>query len=476
MRSSYRWREHLLGSLHGQLQLATYLVVFVGFTGASSVGLFLGQRNMFANEHLVARASIEESDNVIQNFTGDRAALQKELLFHSGNKNQLWVEYENGELIYPEVQGAPGEDLISIAMASNPSKQVGLQSFIEINDSQHIVELLKEFPNGTRLWTISETESSLKALSNYLALMILVWGSCLAITLLAVSWVVRKIVKPLDELNLATADLNAENLSNKYLQLDHAPSEVILLQDTFNSLVERLALSWSRQRQFAAVISHEFRTPMTVISGFIQSVLNRSQGKLDSQQRKSLEIANSEVLRLNRMLSDLLDLSRADNQQLSIRREPFGLIPNLEQSLKLAQAAYSNPISNNIDDLPCLEARGDSDRLIQCIGNLIGNAVKYSDDDAPIDLYVTYDDLQVVISIVDRGQGIPDDQQERIFERFTHAEGVVLPPGQSSTGLGLSIVKMLVERMGGSIKISSKVGEGSSFSLHLPLVIHDNPK
>lgn len=476
MRSSYRWREHLLGSLHGQLQLATYLVVFVGFTGASTVGLFLGQRNMFANERLMARASIEESDNIIQSFTGDRAALQKELLFHSGNKNQLWVEYENGELIYPEVQGAPGEDLFSIAMDSNPSKQVGLQSFIEINDSQHIVELLKEFPNGIRLWTISETESSLKALSNYLALMILVWGSCLAITLLAVSWVVRKIVKPLDELNLATADLNAENLSNKHLQLDHAPAEVILLQDTFNSLVERLALSWSRQRQFAAVISHEFRTPMTVISGFIQSVLNRSQGKLDSQQRKSLEIANSEVLRLNRMLSDLLDLSRADNQQLSIRREPFDLIPNLEQSLKLAQAAYSNPISNNIDNLPCLEARGDSDRLIQCIGNLIGNAVKYSDDDAPVDLYVTYDDLQVVISIVDRGQGIPDDQQERIFERFTHAEGVVLPPGQSSTGLGLSIVKMLVERMGGSIKISSKAGEGSSFSLHLPRVIHDNPK
>lgn len=472
MRSSYRWRERLLGSLQGQLQLATYLVVFVGFTGASSVGLFLGQRNMFANERLLARASIEESENVIQNLTGDPAALEKQLLFHSGNKNQLWVEYENGDLFYPEVRGAPSEDLFGIAMASNPSRQVGLQSFIEINDSQHFVELLKEFPNGARLWTISETESILKALSNYLGLMILVWGSCLAITLLAVSWVVRKIVKPLDQLNLATADLNAENLSNTRLQLDQAPAEVIQLQDTFNSLVERLALSWSRQRQFAAVISHEFRTPMTVISGFIQSVLNRSQGKLATQQRTSLEIANSEILRLNRMLSDLLDLSRADNQQLSIRREPFDLIPNLEQSLKLAQAAYSNPISNNIEDLPFLEARGDSDRLIQCIGNLIGNAVKYSDDDAPIGLYVTYDVLQVVISIVDRGQGIPDHQQERIFQRFTRAEGVEVPRGQSSTGLGLSIVKMLMERMGGSIKVSSKSGEGSSFSLHLPRVIH----
>ena len=65
MRSSYRWREHLLGSLQGQLQLATYLVVLVGFTGASSVGLFLGQRHLFANERLLARASLEESENVI---------------------------------------------------------------------------------------------------------------------------------------------------------------------------------------------------------------------------------------------------------------------------------------------------------------------------------------------------------------------------------------------------------------------------
>lgn len=471
MRSSYRWREHLLGSLQGQLQLATYLVVLVGFTGASSVGLFLGQRHIFANERLLARASLEESGNVIQSLTGDPAALEEQLRSHSGDQNHLWVESANGDLFYPELKGAPGEGMFSAAMASNPSREVGLQSFIDIDDSQYLVELVKEFPDGARLWTISDTESSLQALSHYLALMILVWGSCLAITLLTVGWVVRKIVNPLDQLNLATADLNADNLSNTRLHLDQAPAEVIQLQDTFNSLVERLALSWSRQRQFAAVISHEFRTPMTVISGFIQSVLNRSHGKLASQQRTSLEIANSEILRLNRMLSDLLDLSRADNQQLSIRREPFDLLPNLEQSLKLAQAAYGNPISNNLEDVPFLEARGDSDRLIQCVGNLIGNAVKYSGDDAPIDLHVAYDDLQVVISIVDRGQGIPDDQQERIFQRFTRAEGVVLPRGQSSTGLGLSIVKMLMERMGGSVKVKSKSGEGSSFSLYLPRVV-----
>ena len=168
----------------------------------------------------------------------------------------------------------------------------------------------------------------------------------------------------------------------------------------------------------AAAISHEFRTNDCYFRLYSVGILNRSQDNLSSQQLKSLEIANTEILRLNRMLSDLLDLSRSDNQQLSIRREVFDLTPTLEQSLKLAKAAYSNPIATNFHYLPFLEARGDSDRLIQCIGNLIGNAVKYSDDDASIDLRVVYDDSQIAISVIDHGQGIPDDQQDRIFQRL----------------------------------------------------------
>ena len=173
---------------------------------------------------------------------------------------------------------------------------------------------------------------------------------------------------------------------------------------------------------------------------------------------------------MNRMLSDLLDLSRADNQQLSIRREIFELIPSLEQVLKLANAAYDNPITDNLRELPYLEVVGDPDRLVQCIGNLIGNAVKYSGKGSPIDLQVSSDDSKVTVSVSDRGQGIPTDQLDNIFERFTRAKGVVLPSGESSTGLGLSIVKMLMEAMGGTVSVCSTVGEGSIFSLQLPLL------
>ena len=107
--------------------------------------------------------------------------------------------------------------------------------------------------------------------------MILIWESCLTFTLLAASLVVRKIAKPLNQLNLATADLNADNLSDTRLQLDQAPTEIEDLQDTFNSLVERLAQSWSQQKQFISTVSHELRTPLTIVQGYHYRTIKRSK-------------------------------------------------------------------------------------------------------------------------------------------------------------------------------------------------------
>ena len=116
MRSSSRWRERLLGSLQGQLQLAKYLVVFVGFTGASSVGLYLGQRNVFSKERQLAQASVEECTYAIENLTENPVALEKQLLFHSGIKNQLWVEDKNADLFYSNIHGAPSKEAFNKAI------------------------------------------------------------------------------------------------------------------------------------------------------------------------------------------------------------------------------------------------------------------------------------------------------------------------------------------------------------------------
>lgn len=295
-------------------------------------------------------------------------------------------------------------------------------------------------------------------------------GTEMILILLTVTVLILSARRPLRMIRQDLSTINLSSLQGAKLPTDNAPVELLPLLEEFNQMVERLQNSSTNQKQFAATISHEFRTPLTVISGFIQSVLYRGQDKLANQQLKALEVADQEVLRLNRMLSDLLDLSRADNQQLSIRRESFELIPSLEQALQLAQAAYKNPFRDNISELPYLEVVGDSDRLVQCISNLIGNAVKYSTEDSPIELKVNHGDGQVTINVIDQGQGIPADQLERIFQRFVRAEGVALPKGQSSTGLGLSIVKMLMEAMGGSVSVQSKLEEGSCFNIHLPLI------
>ena len=95
MASRYRWRQQLLGSLQGQLQLATYLVVFLGFTGASSVGLLIGQRNLLANDQQLARQSISLCDKAISDLQNEPARLEQELLFHSSANTSLWIQTAN---------------------------------------------------------------------------------------------------------------------------------------------------------------------------------------------------------------------------------------------------------------------------------------------------------------------------------------------------------------------------------------------
>ena len=135
MVSRYRWRQQLLGSLQGQLQLATYLVVFLGFTGASSVGLLIGQRNLLANDQQLARQSIALCDKAIRGLHNDPARLEQELLFHSNANTSLWIEDNSGTLLRPRIHRSLSDAAIQTAMAINPGRDPGLQRTISVNAS-----------------------------------------------------------------------------------------------------------------------------------------------------------------------------------------------------------------------------------------------------------------------------------------------------------------------------------------------------
>ena len=476
MPSQRRWRQRLLGSLQGQLQLATYLVVFAGFTGASTAGLWVGQRNLIHNETQALQSSASSIQACLRaNQSADASAdrgndldnLRQELLVHSSHRTQMWIEQPDGSLILPESNHLSISDTaIQAAMQGNPGRIQGLQKQISVGETRYLSELVDQLSSGGRLWILQEVGANQQALGNYLQLMILTWGSCLALTLLAVSWLVRRIVKPLEQLNATTSLVTADNLNTARLQLTKGPIEVVQLGQTYNELLERLALSWSQQRQFVSAVSHELRTPLTIVQGYIHRTIKRGDN-LSSDQVHGLQTAKDESIRMQRLMDELLDLSRGDSGQLAIACEPVRLADQLEQVADMARHTLQRPLQLDLPDDPQQRdaiAQADPARLRQVLLDLIENADKYSPEGRPILLKLQHDGNNAAIEVIDQGIGIPDDELDAVFERFQRGSNA---PVKTGSGLGLSLVKLLVVGMGGSIEVRSRLNEGRCFTVHL---------
>jgi len=259
--------------------------------------------------------------------------------------------------------------------------------------------------------------------------------------------------------------ISAEDLSQAKLQLSHAPSEVKALAQTFNHMLLRLSEAWEQQRQFVSNVSHELRTPLTVVLGYLHSVLRRSN-QLNDYQKEALETAAAEAERTVHLLQDLLDLARADSGYMHYHVEPVMLNGLVAEVASMAEK-FSNRFIQVEASKP-VEALADRDRLKQVLINVVDNAVKYSELDQAIELRVERLEQQAMIQIRDRGVGIPLQDQSRIFERFYRVDEA-RARSTGGHGLGLAIVKTLVEGMGGSVTVRSKPGEGSVFTITLPL-------
>jgi heavy metal sensor kinase len=291
---------------------------------------------------------------------------------------------------------------------------------------------------------------------------------CILATLLvtiAIALRIRRSLQPLQDMNRMAGAISADDLSQAKLQLSHAPTEVKELALTFNMMLSRLSDAWEQQRQFVGNVSHELRTPLTVVLGYLQSLLRRSTNLTD-YQKEALETAASEADRTVRLLQDLLDLARADSGYTHYLLEPIPLNDLLYEVAGMAEK-FSNRLLQ-VTATKTVVAIVDRDRLKQVLINLIDNAVKYSAVDQPIDLSLEATERQATIQVRDRGVGIPLQDQSRIFERFYRVDEA-RARSTGGHGLGLAIVKTLVEGMGGTISVRSKLGEGTVFTIVLPL-------
>jgi signal transduction histidine kinase len=213
-------------------------------------------------------------------------------------------------------------------------------------------------------------------------------------------------------------------------------------------------------------VSHELRTPLTFVKGYVELLLACDAGPLTDLQKEYLEVVIEKTDTVTRLVSDIMFLQQAD--QLP-KKTLISLTKLARRALQgcaaTAEQAHLSLVENMPDDLP--PVKGDAGRLQQVFDNLLGNAIKFSPQGGHIT--VTVEDIGEMeqVSVSDEGVGIPEDQQERIFERFYQVDGSARRRF-AGIGLGLTIAKRIVEAHGGEMWVKSAPGEGSTFYFTIP--------
>ncbi len=237
---------------------------------------------------------------------------------------------------------------------------------------------------------------------------------------------------------------------------------VIAMRD----VTERRAVDRMKD-EFIGTVSHELRTPLTAIRGFVELVADGEAGPVTAAQRAFLDIAARNADRLGALINDLLDVTRIESQNFELRAETVDLSATLGEviaTFRLAAERKGLTFVADLDPLPPIV--GDRDRLIQLFGNLVSNAIKYTPA-GEVGIRVRAEAGDARVDVFDSGIGLSAEEQERLFTKFFRGEGRVVAEA-GGTGLGLVIVKGIVERHGGRIEVVSAPGQGTCFRVILP--------
>jgi signal transduction histidine kinase len=289
----------------------------------------------------------------------------------------------------------------------------------------------------------------------------------------------RSIVKPILEIKAVARQIAEGNLSVK--ANENYTDEVGELGADFNHMIssikstEELRVNTEKLREinkakaeFIAMISHELKTPLVPIKGYVEMLRNESYGKLNDNQKEKLEIIKNSSESLLRIIADLLDAQKIELGQLKYNKKENNLKFILEKAVDTMNIqAMSSQIQLLIkaDDL---RVYCDEDRIHQVVTNLIKNGLKACQPKiGKIEIFSEEFANEVKVSIRDNGSGIPDNELDKLFNKF-YQVNTSTTREKDGSGLGLSICKGIVEAHNGEIKVESKLGQGTTFSFTLP--------
>ena len=283
-------------------------------------------------------------------------------------------------------------------------------------------------------------------------------------------WLTRYIARPVRDLEQGMEEVANGNFTYK-LQLSPSRSDEFgRLAASFEQMSKQLAELDKLKAEFVSVASHELKTPINVVQGYVQLLEEGVYGALNDAQKDVLQTLEVQIQTLARLVRQLLDISRfeARGGKLDVRRVQLGpFLDDLERAFQvLALQRGIRFLVRRGDNLPG-EVLWDADRMNEVLGNLLSNAFKFTQRGGEVELSIDSVDGTVTIDVRDSGAGIPPEQVPHIFEKFFQADNQ-RSASQKGSGLGLAIAKSIVEAHGGTIQCESNPGVGTTFSIVLP--------
>jgi two-component system, OmpR family, heavy metal sensor histidine kinase CusS len=280
-------------------------------------------------------------------------------------------------------------------------------------------------------------------------------------------WLSRRALAPVDSLVQTARTVTGTNLSGRLKKLETG-DELQRLSDTLNEMLDRIESAFRRVTEFTADASHELRTPVSLIRTEAELALRRSRG--EAEYKESLAHILFEAERTTILIEQLLELARSDSGREAVEIQPVDLrqtLGSIVAQWQQVSAARNIEFAANIGPQPAF-VMGDEALLRRVTEILLDNAFKYTPSPGSVRLSLEQTENRAIIAVQDSGVGIATEDQGKIFERFYRVDKA-RSRAQGGTGLGLAIAQWIVSQHHGKISVESRLGEGATFRVEVPL-------
>jgi heavy metal sensor kinase len=350
----------------------------------------------------------------------------------------------NGEVVYETIESVrPRLRMVTIPITENK----------EIKKVTSIVQV------GTSLEDFDETMKKL------LIIMVIGIPTSIGVTIIGGYFLAKKALRPVDQMRKAAVKITLTNLGEK-IDIGSRRDELGRLAQTFNEMISRLRDSFHRINQFSIDVSHELKTPLTILKGETEVALRKER---DNEGYKRILKSNlEEIDRMADIIDDLLLLSKAEAKEIQLNVAEVSmrdLVADVCVNMKIF--ADNKGIDLMLKELEDIKIKGDGLKLRRMLLNIVENGIKYTPSGGKLEISSFANNGYVQIDVKDNGVGIPDADINFIFDRFYR--GDKSRKRESGSGLGLSISKWIAEMHKGTIEVKSQLAEGSLFSIKLPV-------